>query len=289
LSLKGKASEYTVMSAHCTKERRKLDSEIEQTAMLVAKKKAHLQKEEELKATIQEQNREFYCEICDKQYKTVGEMSNHLSSYDHHHKKRFDEMKKMQRGARSNDTQKKRQKEKKREEAEMRKRMQAAGVKMGAAPQKSKPRLAAPFAQPAKVPLLSFSLQDIVRFYEIHDKSKANEETAEYILDNFGSEEITQKMQERFGAAPTRSAPNTSALALSVPAPATSATSTGEECFTKQQLQEFYEIHDESKADEETAAYILENFGTDEITQKLIDQYGTAPTPKLVVKRTNNR
>ena len=37
--------------------------------------------------------REFYCEICDKQYRTVGEMSNHLSSYDHHHKKRFDEMK----------------------------------------------------------------------------------------------------------------------------------------------------------------------------------------------------
>ena len=60
--------------------------------------------------------REFYCEICDKQYRTVGEMSNHLSSYDHHHKKRFDEMKKMQRGARSNQTSKKRQREKKREE-----------------------------------------------------------------------------------------------------------------------------------------------------------------------------
>lgn len=30
---------------------------------------------------------EFYCELCDKQYKTVGEMSNHLSSYDHHHTK----------------------------------------------------------------------------------------------------------------------------------------------------------------------------------------------------------
>lgn len=30
---------------------------------------------------------EFYCELCDKQYKTVGEMSNHYSSYDHHHTK----------------------------------------------------------------------------------------------------------------------------------------------------------------------------------------------------------
>lgn len=32
-------------------------------------------------------NKEFYCETCNKQYKTVGEMSNHYSSYDHHHVK----------------------------------------------------------------------------------------------------------------------------------------------------------------------------------------------------------
>ena len=36
---------------------------------------------------------EFYCDICDKQYKNVQEMSNHLSSYDHHYKKSFKEMK----------------------------------------------------------------------------------------------------------------------------------------------------------------------------------------------------
>lgn len=35
----------------------------------------------------QEMNKEFYCETCNKQYKTVGEMSNHYSSYDHHHVK----------------------------------------------------------------------------------------------------------------------------------------------------------------------------------------------------------
>lgn len=35
---------------------------------------------------------EFYCETCDKQYKTVSEFSTHLSSYDHHHRKRFKEM-----------------------------------------------------------------------------------------------------------------------------------------------------------------------------------------------------
>lgn len=32
-------------------------------------------------------NKEFYCDICGKQYKNVGEMSNHYSSYDHHHVK----------------------------------------------------------------------------------------------------------------------------------------------------------------------------------------------------------
>lgn len=36
---------------------------------------------------LQEMNKEFYCETCNKQYKTVGEMSNHYSSYDHHHVK----------------------------------------------------------------------------------------------------------------------------------------------------------------------------------------------------------
>lgn len=36
---------------------------------------------------MQEMNKEFYCETCGKQYKNVGEMSNHYSSYDHHHVK----------------------------------------------------------------------------------------------------------------------------------------------------------------------------------------------------------
>jgi hypothetical protein len=31
----------------------------------------------------------FYCELCDKQYTRSGEYDNHLSSYDHHHRKRL--------------------------------------------------------------------------------------------------------------------------------------------------------------------------------------------------------
>ncbi|KAJ3353538.1 G patch domain-containing protein 8 [Allomyces javanicus] len=33
--------------------------------------------------------RAFYCELCDKQYAKAAEFENHLSSYDHHHRKRL--------------------------------------------------------------------------------------------------------------------------------------------------------------------------------------------------------
>ncbi|RKP12909.1 hypothetical protein BJ684DRAFT_20574 [Piptocephalis cylindrospora] len=39
----------------------------------------------------------FYCSICDKRYAKVTEWDNHLSSYDHNHKKRLKEMQSVQR------------------------------------------------------------------------------------------------------------------------------------------------------------------------------------------------
>ncbi|KAK9837958.1 hypothetical protein WJX74_008535 [Apatococcus lobatus] len=36
--------------------------------------------------------RTFYCDTCHKQYNTAVELETHLSSYDHHHKKRLSEM-----------------------------------------------------------------------------------------------------------------------------------------------------------------------------------------------------
>jgi hypothetical protein len=38
----------------------------------------------------------MHLQICDKQYKSIAEMDEHLSSYDHHHKKRLKEMKQME-------------------------------------------------------------------------------------------------------------------------------------------------------------------------------------------------
>lgn len=35
-------------------------------------------------------------QVCDKQYKSVAEIEEHYSSYDHHHRKRLKEMKQME-------------------------------------------------------------------------------------------------------------------------------------------------------------------------------------------------
>ena len=37
----------------------------------------------------------FYCATCHKQYHAAHEMEEHLSSYDHHHRKRLGETKAM--------------------------------------------------------------------------------------------------------------------------------------------------------------------------------------------------
>ncbi|CCJ30554.1 unnamed protein product [Pneumocystis jirovecii] len=39
----------------------------------------------------------FFCKLCDKGYSRISEYENHLSSYEHNHRKRFREMKEMQR------------------------------------------------------------------------------------------------------------------------------------------------------------------------------------------------
>ena len=47
-----------------------------------------VKKEAALAAEKKEVLNPFYCALCDKQYANVKEMENHLSSYDHHHRKR---------------------------------------------------------------------------------------------------------------------------------------------------------------------------------------------------------
>lgn len=82
--------------AAVTKDRKKLDIEIEQSETEVQQRKEIADRNDQIEADIKNMHKEFYCELCDKQYTNVKEMSVHLSSYDHHHKKRFKEMKESQ-------------------------------------------------------------------------------------------------------------------------------------------------------------------------------------------------
>ncbi|KAJ6519583.1 hypothetical protein C8R45DRAFT_951981 [Mycena sanguinolenta] len=71
----------------------------------------------------------FYCELCEKQFKTVVAYTEHTNSYAHHHKARF---KDMQANVRipQDDVDKRKEKERKREEKELRKIAAANGIKM---------------------------------------------------------------------------------------------------------------------------------------------------------------
>ncbi|KAF7339673.1 G-patch-domain Zn-finger DNA-binding protein [Mycena sanguinolenta] len=71
----------------------------------------------------------FYCELCEKQFKTVVAYTEHTNSYAHHHKARF---KDMQANIRipQDDVDKRKEKERKREEKELRKIAAANGIKM---------------------------------------------------------------------------------------------------------------------------------------------------------------
>ena len=83
---------------------------------------------------LQEQHRNFYCACCDKQYTTVSEFSAHLSSYDHHHRKRFAAMREAERARNADATAEKRSREEARRERELQKQIRAAQAAPAPAP-----------------------------------------------------------------------------------------------------------------------------------------------------------
>ncbi|POM62306.1 hypothetical protein PHPALM_28559 [Phytophthora palmivora] len=130
----GKAEEYDEVTQLATSERRKLDAEVQETAEQTAAREAKGAKEEQLKAEVKNMQAAFYCSDCRKQYKTVTEMENHLSSYDHHHTKRLRELQQQKRRVGSEEEHAvKRRKEQQQEELMLQRRIaaqaQAAQVK----------------------------------------------------------------------------------------------------------------------------------------------------------------
>jgi len=73
--------------------RKFLNQEIEETEEEREKRIEKAKQLELLKQNVLDNNRTFYCQLCDKQYKRASEWENHLSSYDHNHKKRLKEAK----------------------------------------------------------------------------------------------------------------------------------------------------------------------------------------------------
>ena len=73
----GKQEEYDRVIQEVTRERRKLDVEVEQTADFLEKKEATAQREQLIEDDLKSIHREFYCNICDKQYKNVSEVQYH--------------------------------------------------------------------------------------------------------------------------------------------------------------------------------------------------------------------
>lgn len=89
----GKLKELDDTPIEATKERRKHDVEILITESMAQNRAGKAEKLAKQGEDVKSMNQEFYCDICFKQYKNVLEITTHLSSYDHHHKKRFQEMK----------------------------------------------------------------------------------------------------------------------------------------------------------------------------------------------------
>ncbi|CAI5746283.1 unnamed protein product [Peronospora destructor] len=97
----GKAEEYDKVTHLATSVRRKLDAEVQETVEQIASREAKGAKEEQLKEEVKTMQAAFYCSDCRKQYKSVTEMENHLSSYDHHHTKRLKELQHQKRRVKS--------------------------------------------------------------------------------------------------------------------------------------------------------------------------------------------
>ncbi|KAI9105225.1 hypothetical protein DFS34DRAFT_598593 [Phlyctochytrium arcticum] len=129
----GKSEEMKKYDKESTARRKALESEriAEETAEERATRESQAQRSEAIKEEIKSVTSAFYCAICDKQYKKVAEYDTHLSSYDHHHRKRFKEMRDMSKKGTLPGTgsakRKREDKERAREEREL-KRLQDAVV-----------------------------------------------------------------------------------------------------------------------------------------------------------------
>ncbi|KAL6757493.1 hypothetical protein V8C86DRAFT_1671542 [Haematococcus lacustris] len=79
-------------------ERRRMESEIQanEDEERRRRREAQVEKDAAIQEELTEIKKTFYCEVCHKQYEKAMEFEEHLSSYDHHHRKRLVEMRQME-------------------------------------------------------------------------------------------------------------------------------------------------------------------------------------------------
>ncbi|KAI8339948.1 hypothetical protein BC941DRAFT_318413, partial [Chlamydoabsidia padenii] len=125
----GKAEQDQEYIESSASKRKALDSEkqLGETTVERQQREDKATKQYEIQQELKNVKRAFYCELCDKQYNKISEYDQHLQSYDHHHKKRFKDMKEQTKRSSigQGDKERKRERERRREEKEM-KRMQQA-------------------------------------------------------------------------------------------------------------------------------------------------------------------
>ncbi|KXZ45172.1 hypothetical protein GPECTOR_57g462 [Gonium pectorale] len=125
----GKQEEDDTHTAEATAARKRLEIEVaaqedEEAARRREAVAEVLQKREE---DVKEMLQTFYCEVCDKQYVSARQLEEHLSSYDHHHRKRLAETKAAMAERNRSDRQRREQKVADKEMARLRK----AGISFG--------------------------------------------------------------------------------------------------------------------------------------------------------------
>eukprot|EP00877_Chromochloris_zofingiensis_P011958 jgi/Chrzof1/7015/Cz02g07210.t1 len=108
--------------------RKKLESEIQanEDESRTRRREMEVARDEKIKQDVGVILKTFYCQICNKQYINAMELDQHLSSYDHHHKKRMQETKAMAADRTREDRQRREQRRIEKEQARLNEQVRKA-------------------------------------------------------------------------------------------------------------------------------------------------------------------
>ncbi|CAL5228252.1 g11353 [Coccomyxa viridis] len=151
----GKAEEDRHYTAAENVVRKRLEVEVQadEDVERTQRREMAIAQQQRIQEDVSVAKRNLFCETCQKQYKSATEMETHLSSYDHHHKKRLVEMKAMNaertRGEREKKERRRQEKEAARLQQQIQKAKQASRA-AGGLPMEEDPPL--PPSDPPPVP-----------------------------------------------------------------------------------------------------------------------------------------